>query len=118
MVLKGICSLAFEGHEFTPTRPDGSAAGPTLWVSIGEETKAELAGMLGVDVGELEFVGAFEAEVIGEVHLCAGGVGHLSMYPGAVEIQQVLTAKLPVRDTSGPRYGSIRELLKAAKRSL
>lgn len=111
LLLKGTCSLAFEGQEFTPASAQRRDRSSTWWLSVSDEVRAELVGNLCVEAFDLEFL-TFEAEFLGYVHQSPAGAGHFGMYPGSVTVVKVTAAKLHVPERSG-RYRSIREALRA-----
>lgn len=114
---KGVCRLAFEGQEFTPTDENGTRTGPTLWVRINNDLRRTLVEELRVDTNELQWL-SFQIEFLGRSALDATGAGHLNLYPGSVSIEKIISARAPPREDHQPTFRSLRERLRSLSKRL
>ena len=112
LLLSGVCQLAFEGQTFVP---DGE---PTrrCWLEVSEAARVPLAKTLGPDwMPEFD---EFHAEFWGTICWSSTGFGHyghLGMFEGRADMDELVSARIIPPPPSPPRkkHNGIRARLEA-----
>lgn len=97
LLLKGTCSLTFEGQSFVP---EGSRR--EYWLDFSDATRDSIVDLLrplGWQDGQ-----SFEAEFFGMLIWKTKGCGHLGLYGGIVTLEQLVSVnfKQPARPARHP----------------
>lgn len=108
-LLKGRCSLIFEGQSFVP---DGGAR-KEYWLRLPDEMRKRLMEPLAL-LGWQNEMEPFEAEFYGTLSWVGEGCGHLGTFGGTARMLEIVSVRFPVAMTHAPHLAvGIRARLKA-----
>lgn len=84
-LLKGTCSLIFEGQSFVPE----GGTGKEYWLQLSGEMRERLVEILR-PLGWRHEIEPFEAEFYGTLRWVSHGCGHLGVFGGIAEVQEIV----------------------------
>lgn len=102
-LLKGTCSLVFEGRSFIPDDDRGKE----YWLKLSEEMRGHLIELLS-SLGWQHEVERFEAEFFGTLRWTGHGFGHLGVFGGIACVQELVAVHFtptPPRNPGQPPLG-------------
>lgn len=85
-LLKGTCSLIFEGQSFAPN----GSRGREYWLELSIEVRERLMELLAPLGWQHEFE-PFEAEFYGTLSWVGQGCGHLGTFGGVARVQEIVS---------------------------
>lgn len=107
-LLKGTCSLIFEGQSFVADGPTGKE----YWLELLDEMREHLMELL-TPLGWRHETESFEAEFYGTLRWTGHGYGHLGVFGGIAEVEEIVSVRFkPNAPRKAGRPLGIRRLIK------